>query len=105
MTEKRDHLIGARFTKREKEIIESFTESRNTNLTDFIRESVFSHMNNLKENVGIINLEGLIKEFSKIEDSSKITLNSIDTIKNLLQEYGLTKLNYSAKKPSFHIKS
>lgn len=105
MTEKRDHLIGARFTKREKEIIENFTESRNTNLTDFVREAIFSHMSNLKKNVGIINLDKIMEEFGKIEDSAKTVFNSIDIIKNLLEEYGLSKTNHSTKAISFHIKS
>jgi len=80
------------------EIIEHFAESQNRNLTDFIREAIFSHMNNLIENVGIINLDKLIKELEKIEDSTKITFNSIEIIKNLFQEYGLTKINFSSKK-------
>lgn len=105
MTEKRDQLIGARFTKREKEIIENFAESQNTNLTDFVRESIFSHMNNLTQNVGIINLDKLIKEFCKIEGSAKTILNSVDLIRNLLEEYGLKKEKYSTKTSSIQIKS
>lgn len=101
MTEKREQLIGARFTRREREIIENFVESQNTNITDFVREAIFSHMNNLKENVGIINLDKIIEELGKIEDSSKITMNSLDTLKSLLQEYGLTKMNYGKKTSSY----
>jgi len=104
MTEKREQLIGARFTKREKEIIENFVKSQNTNITDFVREAIFSHMNNLKENVGIINLDTLIEELGKIEDTTKITMNSLDTLKNLFQQYGLTKMNYGKNKSSPYVK-
>lgn len=55
--------------------------------------------------IRIINLDKLIKEFCKIENSAKTTLNSMDIIKNLLEEYGLKKKNYSAKTSSIHIKS
>ncbi|MFW9973626.1 MAG: hypothetical protein ACFFDF_25825 [Candidatus Odinarchaeota archaeon] len=105
MSEKRDQLIGTRFTRKEKEIIENFVKDHNSNISDFVREAIFSHMNNLSENVGVINLDKLIDEFKKIKDSANVTLNSIDTIVNLFQEYRLTKFNYSSKKTSFHIKS
>ncbi|MFW9876218.1 MAG: hypothetical protein ACFFG0_24210 [Candidatus Thorarchaeota archaeon] len=62
-------------------------------------------MSNLKESIGIINLDKLIKEFDKIEDFIKTTLNSVDIIKNQLEEYGLSKKKFNVEVSSGHIKS
>jgi len=60
---------------------------------------------NFSNTGGIINLDKLIEEFGKIEDSTKTTFNSLDIIKNLLEKYRLSKTNHSAKETSFQIKS
>lgn len=99
MTEKRDQVIGVRFTKKEREIIENFAEFRNNTLTEFIRESVFSHMNNLKDNVGNLNVDEFINNFKNIEKSAQIVLKSVKKLKKRLNVYDLDRLNFNLSKP------
>jgi len=77
MSEKRDHLIGVRFTKKERQLIKKFVKDRNCTLTEFIRESVFSHINNLSNNVGNLDVDEFARNFDYIEKSTEIVLKSI----------------------------
>ncbi len=100
MTEKRDQVIGVRFTKKERKIIENFAEFRNNTLTEFIRESVFSHMNNLKDNVGNLNVDEFVNNFKSIEKSAQIVLKSVKKLKKRLNVYDLERLNFNISKPN-----
>ena len=96
MSDKRDQTIGIRFTSRERELIEDFAEKRHNSLTEFIREAVFSHMNNLVNKSDQIDLEVLLKNFNLITNATRVINKSIDKLKkkldideliNLLTEY------------------
>ena len=85
MSDKRDQTIGIRFTSRERELIEDFAEKRNSSLTEFIREAVFSHMNNLVDNTDKIDLEVFLKNFKQITNATRIINKSIDKLKKKLE--------------------
>ena len=85
MSEKRDQTIGIRFTSRERELIEDFAEKRNSSLTEFIREAVFSHMNNLVDNTDKIDLEVFLKNFKQITNATRIINKSIEKLKKKLE--------------------
>lgn len=85
MTVKRDQTIGIRFTSRERELIEDFSEKRNSSLTEFVREAVFSHMNNLVDNSDKIDLEVFQKNFKLITNATRLINKSIDKLKRNLE--------------------
>ncbi len=85
MSDKRDQTIGIRFTSRERELIEDFAEKRNGSLTEFIREAIFSHMNNLVNNTDKIDLEVVFKNFKQITNATRIINKSIDKLKKKLE--------------------
>jgi len=92
MQEKRNHLIGARFTRKEKDFIDHFIKSRNITLTEFLREAVFSHINSLKDNVGNIDVYEFLMKFNEVEKSSKEILENIKFLRDCIDVYGLKKL-------------
>lgn len=98
MNEKRDHLIGVRFTKKERQIIKKFVQDRNCTITEFIRESVFSHINNLSNNVGNLEVDEFAVNFERIEKSAEIVLRSIKKLKKRLDVYDFERLNFNLTK-------
>ena len=84
MSDKKDQTIGIRFTSREREIIEDFAEKRNSSLTEFIREAVFSHMNNLVDKSDPIDLEVLLTNFDTITNATRVINKSIAKLKKKL---------------------
>ena len=98
MSEKRDHLIGVRFTKKERQLIKKFAQERNCTLTEFIRESVFSHINNLSDNVGNLEVDEFAVNFDYIEKSAEIVLKSIKKLKKKLDVYNFERLNFNLTK-------
>jgi hypothetical protein len=44
MPKNKTAYIGARFEKREKDIIESEAKKRDMNISDFVRQAIFSHI-------------------------------------------------------------
>ncbi len=98
MTEKKDQLIGIRFTKEEKQIIENLARTRNSTMTEFIRESVFSHINNLFDNVGNLDVDEFLINFNKIEKSAETVLKSILILKKKLDIYDFEKLKFNLAK-------
>ncbi|GAH45257.1 unnamed protein product [marine sediment metagenome] len=49
MEKKKKKYIGARFTVEEKDYIQQFAKERDITLSELLRESIFSHINFLKE--------------------------------------------------------
>jgi len=98
MNERKDHLIGARFSKREKRLIENFIKTQNLSLSDFLRQAVFSHMNELNDNVGNIDVHKMLTSFGEIENFCKIILKNINNLKEEIDIYGLKKLNMEFNK-------
>lgn len=98
MSEKRDHLIGVRFTKKERYLIRKFAQERNCTLTEFIRESVFSHINNLSNYVGNLDVDEFVINFDCIEKSAEIVLKSIKKLKKKLDVYDFERLNFNLNK-------
>lgn len=83
MNEKKDKIIGIRFTTKEKESIKDFAEKRNNSLTEFIRESIFSHINNII-NSKKIDLDSLFTSFIDIKNATRIINKTIDKAKTNL---------------------
>ena len=97
MSERRNQLIGARFTRKEKNFIENYIKSRNISLTEFLREAVFSHINNLKDNVGNIDVSEFLMIYYDMEKASKVILNNIKSLRESIDTYGLKKLDMEFK--------
>ena len=95
MTEKKDKLIGIRFTKEERQLIEKLARARSCTITEFIRESVFSHINNLYDNVGILDVDEFLINFKKIEKSAETVLRSISILKKKLDIYDFERLKFN----------
>ena len=98
MNEKRDHLIGVRFTKKERHLIKKIAQDRNCTLTEFKRESVFSHINNLLNNVGNLEVDEFAVNFECIEKSAEIVLRSIKKLKKRLGVYDFERLHFNLTK-------
>ncbi|MBD3212944.1 MAG: hypothetical protein GF311_10080 [Candidatus Lokiarchaeota archaeon] len=103
MNGKRDQLVGIRFTEEERELIENFADERNLNLSDFIRESIFSHMYNLK-NKGKANMDlgEFINSLKKINQANEIIDLNLEKLKKNLDiidlkriEFDFTKIKHS----------
>lgn len=47
--ENKAHYIGARFTEKEKQYIQKFADQKDLNLSDLLREALFSHISFLKQ--------------------------------------------------------
>lgn len=54
MPNNRNHFIGARFNKEEKDYIRNMANERNMSVSDLVREAIFSHLNFLESNKGKI---------------------------------------------------
>ncbi len=98
MTEKKDHLIGIRFTKEERQLIENFARERNCTITEFIRESIFSHINNLADKVGNLDVDEFLIKFNNIEESAEIVLKSIAILKKRLDIYDFERAKFDFTK-------
>jgi len=98
MTKKKDHLIGIRFTKEERNLIENYAQERNCTITEFIRESIFSHIHKLSDDVGNLDVDDFLFNFNKIEKSAEIVLKSIALLKKKLDVYDFKRLNYNLTK-------
>ena len=85
-------MIGIRFTKKERKIIEGLAENRHITITDFIREAVFSHINNLKNNANIIEVDFFMQKFGIISDSIETIENCVKYMKKEFNIYDLTKI-------------
>lgn len=92
MNVKRDQTIGIRFTSRERELIEDFAEKRNSSLTEFIRECIFSHMNILVNNTEKIDLEVFLENFKQITNATRLINKSIEKLKRNLEIDDLVSL-------------
>ena len=92
MNEKKDQIIGIRFTSREKELIEDFAEKRNSSLTEFMRESIFSHINSLVDSPSKIDLDIFLRNFKQIANATKIINKCTDKLKKSLEIEDLTNL-------------
>lgn len=95
MSEKKDHLIGIRFTKKEWQLIKKIAQIRKCTLSEFIRESVFSHINYLSNNVGNLDVDEFMVNFDCIEQSAELVLKSIEKLKKRLNMYDFERLNYN----------
>ena len=98
MNEKKDKLIGIRFTKEERQLIENLARERNCTMTEFIRESIFSHINNLADNVGNLDVDEFLINFNSIEKSAEIVLNSIEILKKRLDIYDFERIKFNLAK-------
>ena len=88
MEEQKSQLIGVRFTETEREIIEKIVSNKkNTNLTDFIREAVFSHIYNLKENVAFVKVNSSLNKLKNMEKNIASLSKIIKSLKKSLTLY------------------
>lgn len=83
MSEKRDQLLGARFTQKERDLIELIVNLNDTSISDFIRTSVFSHISNISKDTGI-DVQKILEEFDCIEYNANKIINKIAELKIIL---------------------
>lgn len=98
MSERKDQLIGARFTEKEKKVIETIAEKRNLTLTKFLREAIFSHINHLMENVGNINIDLVMTNFEILKNSIERVEKCIKNMESEFEGYELSRLKFNLLK-------
>ncbi len=86
--ENKEGYIGARFTKKEKEGIVAFASKRNIHLSDFVREALFSHIENVKDNAGVIDIESFQEQLTIIK-------SSIIRLEQKFQSYDISRLRHN----------
>jgi hypothetical protein len=79
MSNKREHYVGVRLTKSEKELLNKIITKRKISLTDFLRDAIFSHLKYIEEEDRYLNLRGLNLSINEI----KTAINKID--KNIVK--------------------
>jgi len=90
MMSKRDQFVGVRFTKEEKERIDKFIKIKNLSCNEFIRNAVFSYLNNLE---GVKNKINLYRIQKNIEKFKKILPEITRNVSDLFGEFEEFKLN------------
>ena len=99
MLEKKDQLIGARFSKKEKEVIESFVKKRMMTVTDFVREAIFSHMYNLEDKgVGHIEYNNIKSQIDLIKEDINKIFKSADNISENIETIDKELTYYDRKR-------
>ena len=80
MSQKRDHIIGVRLTKEEKEEIEEITREQGLNITEFIRNAISAYQKNIDED----SKEIYLKNVNTYSEKLKISLLNVKSyFKNL----------------------
>ena len=69
--ETRDQQIGIRFTKSEMKVIEVFAENRSLNKSDFIRQSLYNFILQIKEQYTNVDYNLLSNILNNMKDSLK----------------------------------
>ncbi|MFX1464629.1 MAG: DUF6290 family protein [Promethearchaeota archaeon] len=87
---KQDQFVGVRFTEKEKELIDKFIQKKNISYNEFIRDAVFSYINNIETVKNKVNIK---KIYSNIQEFEKILPELIRKIHNLYRECEQFKLN------------
>jgi len=95
MHENKDQQIGIRFTKTEREIIETLASNRSLSLAEFIRSAIFSHINHLEEDIGILNVDVLMKQIDNINKSIEKVIESITVMKKEINIFDLKKIQHN----------
>lgn len=85
MKDNRDQTIGTRFTSRERKFIEAFMKDRYISLSEFVREAIFSHINNLVSKNKCINLQIFSENFKFITNAAKMINKSVIKLKKELK--------------------
>lgn len=78
----KDQIIGIRFSEEERILIERFARDESKTLTKFIRDTIFSYINQSKNNVKIINHSEIS---SILNNSDKAIVEILENI-NLLKK-------------------
>lgn len=88
MTERRTELIGVRFTETEKPLIKRIADNRKIPITEFVREAIFSHINNLRDEIPL-EMHFFMNKFKNILNSTE---NIVACIKDMKREFNLFDL-------------
>jgi len=86
MSQKRDHIIGVRLTKEEKEEIEEFTNNQGLNLTEFIRKAISAYQKDIEEDSKKIHIENVINYSKKVKSSLKSVKTHFNNLNSALNE-------------------
>lgn len=86
MAQKRDHIIGIRLTKEEKEEIEEITKNQGLNLTEFIRKAISAYQKNIDEDSKEIHLKNVNNYSEKLRISLKNVQSHFNSLNSALNE-------------------
>ena len=93
--ENRTELIGIRFTKTERKIIETLSNNRDLTLTEFVRTCMFSHINHLEEDIGILSVDFFMKQFGVITGSIEKISECITIMKKEFDIFDLKRIKHN----------
>ena len=86
MSQKRDHIIGIRLTKEEKEEIEDITKNQGVSLTEFIRKAILAYQKNIDEASKEIHLKNVNNYSEKLKVSLKNVKSHFNSLNSDLNE-------------------
>ncbi len=86
MAQKRDHIIGIRLTKEEKEEIEEITKNQGLSLTEFIRKAISAYQKNIDEDSKEIHLININNYSEKLRISLKSVKSHFNSLNSALKE-------------------
>ena len=86
MVQKRDHIIGIRLTKEEKEEIEEITKNQGLSLTEFVRKAISAYQKNIDEDSKEIHLKNINNYSEKLRVSLKIVKSHFNSLNSALNE-------------------
>lgn len=99
MNELKKAQIGIRFTESEKTIIKKLAKKRNQTFTGFVREAIFSHINNLK-NTYELDIEFFLSKYDKINTFIE---NIKQLVKDMKDRFDLCQLEEIKQKLSIEL--
>ena len=91
MVSKRDQFVGVRFTKKEKTILDNYIEKNNISYNEFIRNAVFSYLNNIETMKNKINLRKIYSNIQAFESLLPDLLRKIHSLYKEFEDFKLTK--------------
>jgi len=89
MSSKREHYIGVRLTKSEREILNQFVSNRKISLADFFREAIFSHLKYLNDDDRSLNVRQLVSSINEIKSALHKINKNLRNIDEEIHIYGL----------------
>jgi len=89
MSKKREHYVGVRLTRNERDILNRFVSKRNITLTDFFRDAIFSHLKYIQEEDRSLNLHEITSSINEVKSALKRISQHIKKIDEEIHVYSL----------------